>query len=75
MEADTEWAQNKRVVDIPRGKDVRSVIPKGLPYFFVSFAWDEMGFAHVIEDEDLFPRNFAQVRSTLSSVQYFGLCT
>lgn len=34
-------------------------IPKDLPYFAVSFG-NEGGFAHIIEDERLFPRNFAE---------------
>lgn len=42
------------------GKDVRRAVPKGLPYFAVDFGLDS-GFAHVIEDEKMFPKNFAQV--------------
>lgn len=42
------------------GKDVRRAVPKGLPYFSVDFGLDS-GFAHVIEDEKMFPKNFAQV--------------
>ena len=34
-------------------------MPKGLPYFHVDFGMDN-GFAHVVEDEDYFPANFAQ---------------
>lgn len=43
-----------------RGKDVRRAVPKGLPYFAVDFGLDS-GFAHVIEDEKMFSKNFAQV--------------
>lgn len=57
-ESETEWAQNKKLVSL-KDRDVRRAIPKGLPYFSVSFGMNE-GFAHVIEDERLFPRNFAQ---------------
>ena len=57
-ESETEWSQNKKVVDL-RGRDVRRAVPKGLPYFFVDFGL-QPGFAHVVEDEDLFPDNFAQ---------------
>lgn len=60
MECEHEWAQNKKLVDL-KGRDVRRAVPKGLPYFFVDFAMDA-GFAHVIEDEQEFPNNFAQVR-------------
>ena len=59
MECEREWAQNKKLVEL-KGRDVRRGVPKGLPYFFVDFAMDA-GFAHVIEDEQDFPNNFAQV--------------
>lgn len=57
-ECEIEWAQNKKLVTL-KGRDVRKAIPKGLPYFTVSFGMEE-GYAHVIEDEKLFPLNFAQ---------------
>jgi len=59
LECETEWATNKKLVDLS-GKDVRRAVPKGLPYFAVDFGLDS-GFAHVIEDEKMFPKNFAQV--------------
>lgn len=58
LECEMEWSTNKKVVDLDR-KNVRQAIPKGLPYFAVNFG-TQGGFAHVIEDEKLFPRNFAQ---------------
>ncbi|XP_057323234.1 CWF19-like protein 2 [Microplitis mediator] len=58
LECEMEWSTNKKVVDLNK-KDVRQAIPKGLPYFAVNFG-TQGGFAHVIEDEKLFPRNFAQ---------------
>ena len=58
LECETEWATNKKLVDL-KGRDVRRAIPKGLPYFTVDFGLDS-GFAHVVEDEKMFPRNFAQ---------------
>lgn len=58
LESDTEWAQNKRLVDT-RQKELRNSIPVGLPYFFVDFN-NEGGFAHVIEDSSLFPHYFAK---------------
>ncbi|KAK6634208.1 hypothetical protein RUM44_004816 [Polyplax serrata] len=57
-ECETEWSNNKKVVDF-RNKDFTKCIPKDLPYFAVSFGI-EGGFAHIIEDEQLFPRNFAE---------------
>ncbi|CAH1957133.1 unnamed protein product [Acanthoscelides obtectus] len=57
-ESEMEWAQNKKLVSLNK-RDVRRAIPKGLSYFAVNFGIEE-GFAHVIEDERLFPDNFAQ---------------
>lgn len=58
-ESEREWSVNKQLVSL-RNKGLRSSIPKGLPYFWVNFGMDS-GFAHVIEDQDRFPSNFAQV--------------
>ncbi|CAH0757576.1 unnamed protein product [Diatraea saccharalis] len=58
LECETEWSMNKKVVEL-KGKDIRKGIPKGLPYFWVDFGMDP-GFAHVIEDQQLFPRNFGE---------------
>ncbi|VDO96104.1 unnamed protein product [Soboliphyme baturini] len=52
------WAENKRLIDI-RDKDLRKSVPKGFPYFAVHFG-TKGGFAHVIENESLFPRWFGQ---------------
>lgn len=57
MESDTEWAQNKKLIDTSE-KGVRRSIPLGLPYFFVNF--NHGGYAHVIEDSSLFPHYFAK---------------
>lgn len=57
-ECEMEWSHNKKLISL-KDKGVRKAIPKGLPYFSVSFGLDE-GYAHVIEDEQLFPKNFAQ---------------
>lgn len=57
-ESEMEWSTNKKLVSLA-GRDVRKAIPKGLPYFSVSFGMKE-GYAHVIEDEKMFPQNFAQ---------------
>lgn len=42
-----------------RKKGLRASVPKGLPYFSVEFGLDG-GFAHVIEDETLFPLYFGK---------------
>lgn len=59
LECETEWSMNKKVIDL-ESKDVRQVIPNGLSYFMVEFETNK-GYAHVIEDEQLFPKNFAEV--------------
>lgn len=58
LECETEWSVNKKVIDL-KEKDVRQAIPNGLAYFAVQFA-NGTGYAHVIEDEKMFPRNFAE---------------
>ncbi|XP_022114630.1 CWF19-like protein 2 [Pieris rapae] len=58
LECEAEWSMNKKVVDL-KGKNIRKGIPKGLPYFWIDFGVDP-GFAHVIEDQSMFPKTFAE---------------
>lgn len=58
LESDSEWAQNRKLIDTRR-KALKNCVPLGLPYFFVDFN-NEGGFAHVIEDSSLFPQYFAK---------------
>ncbi|XP_068971492.1 CWF19-like protein 2 [Bombus flavifrons] len=58
LECETEWSMNKKVINL-ENKDVRKAIPNGLSYFMVEFERNK-GYAHVIEDEHMFPTNFAQ---------------
>lgn len=58
LESETEWAQNKKLVDLSQ-KGLRNSIPRGLPYFAVDFGL-QSGFAHVIEDEKEFPWYFGK---------------
>lgn len=58
QESEDDWATNKQLVSL-KDRDVRRAIPKGLPYFWVNFGMSS-GFAHVIEDQEKFPGNFAQ---------------
>eukprot|EP00095_Tigriopus_kingsejongensis_P003050 maker-scaffold101_size371023-snap-gene-0.17 protein:Tk03050 transcript:maker-scaffold101_size371023-snap-gene-0.17-mRNA-1 annotation:"cwf19-like protein 2" len=58
QECEMEWSDNKKLIHL-KDKSLKRSVPKGLPYFHVDFGLDS-GFAHVIEDEELFPRNFAQ---------------
>ena len=58
LECETEWSVNKKVVSL-ENKDLRHAIPNGLSYFMVEFEKNK-GYAHVIEDERAFPKNFAE---------------
>ncbi|XP_035225854.1 CWF19-like protein 2 homolog isoform X2 [Stegodyphus dumicola] len=60
QESEVEWAHNQKLVDLTK-KGLRRSIPKGLPYFYVEFDKSvHAGYAHVIEDEKQFPRNFGK---------------
>ncbi|XP_076640675.1 putative ATP-dependent RNA helicase DDX55 homolog [Halictus rubicundus] len=58
LECETEWSMNKKIVNLEH-KDIKQTIPNGLSYFMVEFESGK-GYAHVIEDEHLFPKNFAE---------------
>lgn len=58
LECETEWSMNKKIIDL-ENKDVRKAIPNGLSYFMVEFETNK-GYAHIIEDEQMFPKNFAE---------------
>nr|XP_031839933.1 CWF19-like protein 2 isoform X2 [Nomia melanderi] len=58
LECETEWSMNKKVIELEH-KDIRKAIPNGLSYFMIEFESGK-GYAHVIEDEHLFPTNFAE---------------
>lgn len=58
LECETEWSMNKKVISL-ENKDVRHSIPNGLSYFMVEFEQNK-GYAHIIEDEHMFPKNFAE---------------
>ncbi|XP_060068862.1 CWF19-like protein 2 [Ylistrum balloti] len=58
QESETEWSQNIKVVDLSQ-KNIRRAIPKGFPFFSVDFGL-QGGFAHVIEDENVFPKYFGK---------------
>ncbi|XP_055854576.1 CWF19-like protein 2 homolog [Episyrphus balteatus] len=57
-ESEYEWSKNKQLVTL-KEKNLRKSIPNGLPYFWVHFGMD-LGFAHVIENQEMFPLYFAQ---------------
>ncbi|CAM6031449.1 unnamed protein product [Sphagnum compactum] len=60
QESEREWSMNKQLIDLRKEKkDVRRAIPRTLPYFWVNFGMSD-GFAHVIEEQERFPPNFAE---------------
>jgi hypothetical protein len=59
MESESEWAQNKSVIDL-KDKVLRKTIPNHMPFFCVNFGVDE-GFAHLIEANEAFPDHFGRV--------------
>ena len=58
-ECEGEWAQHKKLINTKERGGLRQSVPKGFPYFHVDFGLDD-GFAHVIEDEAQFPRDFGK---------------
>jgi len=63
LECEIEWSINKKIVDLT-SKDIRHAVPNGLSYFVVEFP-SHPGYAHVIENEEMFSKNFAKVRRLL----------
>ncbi|CRL01766.1 CLUMA_CG014982, isoform A [Clunio marinus] len=49
---------NRKLINIESDKNIRRSVPKGLPYFWVDFG--STGMAHIIENQETFPTNFAQ---------------
>lgn len=58
IESDEEWAQHAKLFDTT-GKGLARSVPKGFPFFHVEFGLDR-GFAHVVENEELFPHHFGR---------------
>ncbi|GIY35382.1 CWF19-like protein 2 [Caerostris extrusa] len=60
LESEEEWTHNVKLIDLSK-KGLRRSVPKNLPYFCVTFDPSvHAGYAHVIEDENYFPRNFGK---------------
>ncbi|GFU68408.1 CWF19-like protein 2 [Trichonephila clavipes] len=60
LESEEEWTHNIKLIDLTK-KGLRRSVPKTLPYFCVTFDPSvHAGYAHVIEDEKYFPRNFGK---------------
>jgi hypothetical protein len=56
LEVDEQFSTHKKIIEIKRGRDIRSSVPKNFPYFSVE--WDDGGYAHVVEDKAQFPADF-----------------
>jgi hypothetical protein len=73
LESESEWSQHRKLIEIAPGRDIRKCIPPGFAYFSVEFVTTDpvptttaehttagSGYAHVIEDDREFPRNFGR---------------
>lgn len=49
---------NKKLIELKDDRNIRRSVPRSLPYFWVDFG--SSGMAHVIENQETFPFNFAQ---------------
>ncbi|CBZ54551.1 conserved hypothetical protein [Neospora caninum Liverpool] len=58
-EAESEWQQHKRVIDVRGREGIRSAIPANIPYIHVDFALTD-GLAHVIDDGRSFSPSFGR---------------
>ncbi|GBF94032.1 hypothetical protein Rsub_07300 [Raphidocelis subcapitata] len=58
--AESEWSTHhaKRLIDT-KAKGLRGSVPPGFPYFYVQFGY-AAGYAHVIDDESTFDRDFGR---------------
>jgi hypothetical protein len=62
------WSTNKKLLELNnyRSRTLKSIIPKGLPYFCVEFPVDKSqnvnvyGYAHMIEERGQFPLYFGR---------------
>uniref|UniRef100_F1L4N5 CWF19-like protein 2 n=1 Tax=Ascaris suum TaxID=6253 RepID=F1L4N5_ASCSU len=58
-ESEGEWSDNRKLLELNASNgDIRRALPKGFAYFAIDFGL-QPGYAHIIEDEQRFPRNFA----------------
>ena len=68
LESESMWSTNKKLIELNdyRSRTLKSVLPKGLPYFCVEFPVDRNrresihGYAHMIEERGQFPLYFGR---------------
>ena len=68
LESESMWSTNKKLLPLnnSRSRTLKSIIPKGLPYFCVEFPVDKSqnepiyGYAHMIEERGQFPLYFGR---------------
>jgi hypothetical protein len=57
-ESESEWSENKSIIDLKK-QGLRKTIPRNLPFFCVNFDMEE-GYAHIIENDEAFPKHFVK---------------
>ncbi|KAF8820717.1 cwfj family protein [Cardiosporidium cionae] len=69
LESESEWSDNKKVIEISGKRGPRGAIPRGFPYIYIDFALSG-GLAHVIESGRDFPKYFGRdvIRGMLEMV-------
>ena len=68
LECESMWSTNKKLIELnsSRSRTLKSVLPRGLPYFCVEFPVDKSknetvhGYAHMIEERGQFPLYFGR---------------
>jgi hypothetical protein len=60
QESESEWSQHKKLIDMTNRGGIKKCVPIGFPYFSVEFGDGSISYAHVIEDEQKFDRNFGR---------------
>jgi hypothetical protein len=58
-EREDEWAQHKKMIEVPSAKGLRKSVPDNFPYFFVQFGLGD-GLLHIIDDRRDFGDQFAR---------------